>query len=80
LKGIRRQRKRKGWTMAYLASKLDVIPNTVYRWEAGRQDPDVETLKKMSKLFGCTIDDLVADDDSNPTKSAGAEKTSMVSN
>jgi hypothetical protein len=63
---------------------LDKHRNTVYRWESSNPlyavDPGTDNLKKMSALFDCTIDELVADDDLNPTPSAGAETSTPDSN
>ncbi len=77
MKGISIQRKKKGWTQQNLAEKMEVTANSVYRWESINPlytvDPGIENLKEMSRLFGCTIDDLVTDDDSNPTPSVGTE-------
>lgn len=84
MKGISIQRKKKGWTQQDLAVKLRVTTNTVYRWESTNPlytvDPGLGSLKEMSILFGCTIDELVVDEDSNPTVSAGVEKTALDSN
>ena len=42
-----------------LAAELKVTKQTVYRWEAGENSPDIETIVKMVKLFGCTSDWLL---------------------
>ena len=42
-----------------LAAELKVTKQTVYRWESGENSPDIETIVKMVKLFGCTSDWLL---------------------
>jgi len=63
MKGISMHRKKKGWTQRDLAKKMDVSPNTVYRWESSNPlysvNPGLKSLKKMSRLFDCAIEDLI---------------------
>lgn len=62
--GLKKLRTERGMTLADVASKVGVIPNAVWRWEAGERTPSIETVKRLAALFDCTIDELV---DSNPT-------------
>lgn len=63
MRGIKKNRKKYGWTQSQLAEKVGVSINTIWRWEANQISPSLKNLKEMSKLFDCTIDELVADDD-----------------
>ena len=54
-------RKKRGWTQAILAEKMQMTTSHVSRWETGRQRPATRTLKRLADLFGVTIDDLLAD-------------------
>lgn len=42
-----------------LAKKLNITQAAVSAWEVGRREPDFDSLRKMSEIFGCTIDELL---------------------
>ena len=42
-----------------LAEKLYVTPQAISRWERGETQPDVDTIKRLSEVFGCTLDDII---------------------
>ncbi|MBR6737652.1 MAG: helix-turn-helix transcriptional regulator [Clostridia bacterium] len=52
-------RKKAGLTQSELGEKLNVTPQAVSKWENGLSEPDVETFKKMSKLFNVSLDYLL---------------------
>lgn len=52
-------RKQKGLSQEQLAEMLDVSRQSIYKWESGQSSPELDKLQQMSKLFNCTIDDLV---------------------
>jgi len=57
-------------TQMQLAEIIGVSVDSIRRYEAGTREPRLSELKKMSEIFDCTIDDLVA----NPTPPpAGSE-------
>lgn len=60
--GIKIKRTELNMTQSSLAEIMGVDIMTVSRWERGKQEPSIETLKKLSTLFNCSIDYLV-----NPT-------------
>ncbi len=45
-----------------LAKKLNLTNVTVSKYERGLCDPSIETLKKMSEIFGVSIDALVGNE------------------
>ena len=55
-------RKSKSWSQEQLATKLEVSRQAVYKWEAGISMPEIDKLKKMSKLFDITFNELLDDD------------------
>jgi len=55
---LRNERKRYGWTQAKLAEVLGVSTKTVTRWEAGRSVPFPYYRKKLTALFGKTVQEL----------------------
>ena len=60
---IKQKRKENGLSQSDFASKLGVKQNTVSCWERGLYLPSFEMLLKMSKIFNCTIDELIKDED-----------------
>ena len=46
-------------TQDQVALACGVDRTTVTKWETGKSTPSVENLKKLSVIFGCTIDELV---------------------
>lgn len=55
-------RKKKGYTQAELAEKLNVSNKTVSRWETAEGYPDISLLKPLSELLGVTCDELLSDE------------------
>jgi DNA-binding XRE family transcriptional regulator len=56
LKNYRIQNK---MTQKNLADKLNLTTNNIGHWEKGRTEPNIDTLIKLSKLFGITVDELI---------------------
>ena len=42
-----------------LAEKLFVTPQAVSRWERGETEPDVDTIKRLSEVFKCSLEDVI---------------------
>lgn len=63
---IKKLRTEKGLTQKDLADQLHVTFQTVSKWESGTNEPDIATLKELSKLFGCSFDFLLNDDEGMP--------------
>lgn len=68
---INAERSRKGWSIERLANEMGVTRKTVYNWMSKGKIPQ-SSLAKMSCLFGCSIDYLLAPS----RKSEPAEKSS----
>ena len=47
---------------AEFGEKLGVAPHTVFRWERGERNPNLDILRKISSMSGKSIDYLI-----NPT-------------
>ena len=58
----REARERAGLTLTEAAAKLEVTKAAVSIWENGKGNPQVETLKKVARLYGVTVDELLTDD------------------
>ena len=56
---LKAARQAAGMTQAQLAAAIGCSQKDVSRWEAGKFEPGVLTVKKMAQALGCSMDDLV---------------------
>jgi len=56
---IQNARKRMNLSQRMLGEKLSVTSQAVSKWERGLDCPDIEVLKEMATLFGCSITDIL---------------------
>lgn len=52
-------RKRKGLTQEELAIRLNVVRQTVSKWEKGRSVPDADILAKIAEVLDVSVSDLL---------------------
>lgn len=52
-------RKANHMSQSDVATKLFVTPQAVSRWERGETEPDIATIKKMAKIFGVSIEQMI---------------------
>lgn len=52
-------RENRNWSKSYVARQLKLSPQRYSNWEYGTREPDLDNLKKISKLFDVTIDYLL---------------------
>ena len=66
---LRELRTEKNMTQKELSEQLDLSKNTVCEYEKGRAEPSLETLLKLSAIFGVSVDYLLgrSDDFGNVT-------------
>ena len=60
---LKELRLEKGLTQKELSARLNLSPNSVCEWEKGRCEPNIDTLKKLSNIFNCSIDYLAGTSD-----------------
>lgn len=61
IKNLRKMREAKGLSQEKLARLSDVANNTIIKIEAGKnQNPTLDTLKKVAKALGVSVDDLIS--------------------
>ena len=60
---IKLYRENKKMTQNDIANTLDVSPATVSKYESGALEPNIESLKRLSELFGISIDELLRDEE-----------------
>ena len=46
------------WSQYTLATKLDVTPSTILRWEKGTAEPSASMLRELATLFGVRMEDI----------------------
>jgi transcriptional regulator with XRE-family HTH domain len=63
VKTIRELREAQGWTQLDVAYKAGVTPATVSNWERGIYEPKVSQLRKLAKLFGVRMDEIMLIDE-----------------
>ena len=60
---IKKLRIEKGLTQRDLADQIHVTFQTVSKWENDENEPDVSTLRELAKLFGCSLDFLLSEEE-----------------
>ena len=56
---IKNFRKNKGYTQEELANKLNVVRQTISKWEKGYSVPDAELLKKLAEMLDTDVSQLL---------------------
>ncbi len=59
---IAKLRKSEGLSQEDLANELNVSRQTVYKWESGIANPELEKIKNIAKMFDVSFDYLMDDD------------------
>lgn len=62
--GFKSARLAAGLSVKQVAEAMGVNRVTVYFWEVGTCAPTVKRLIELAKLYGCTVDELLAGDES----------------
>ncbi|WP_461200780.1 helix-turn-helix domain-containing protein [Anoxybacillus sp. TBDG-1] len=61
-------RKKKQWSLQYIADQLNIAKSTYAGYESGYRQPSLEAVKELAQLFGTTTDYLLgATDEEQPT-------------
>ena len=60
---LKKLRSDKNLTQKELADKLHVTFQTVSKWENDENEPDISTLKELAKLYECTLDYLLSEEE-----------------
>ena len=67
---ITRLRKSAGMNQLQLGERLNISPSAVGMYEQGRRTPSLETLVRLSVLFGVSLDYLITGQDSGAKRNA----------
>lgn len=55
-----------GLSQAAVAEKLGISAASVCQWETGKNLPRADKLPEIAALYGCTVDQLLAEEASTP--------------
>lgn len=58
MQNLKTKRKELGLTQAEMARHLGITQTAYGKYELGKRFPRIQILRKMSKFFGCSIDEL----------------------
>ena len=56
---IKKYRKQKGYSLEVLAQEMNVVRQTISKWEKGYSVPDAVMLEKLAELFEVPVSDLL---------------------
>lgn len=59
MENLKRLRIQQGLSQQALAEKFNLTQQSIYKYENGLAEPDIETLKKFAVFFGISVDYLV---------------------
>lgn len=54
-----KMREKNGMSQEVVAKRLGIDRSAIAKWETGEAMPRVERLIQLSRLYGCTIDELL---------------------
>lgn len=61
--GFKDARIKAGLSVAEVMAALNVSDAAVYQWESGKNTPKGKRLPELAKLYGCTVDDLLKEEE-----------------
>lgn len=64
---LQKLRKENNYTQEELAEILDVSRQSISKWESDGAFPETDKLITLSKIYHCTVDYLLNNDNDNPT-------------
>lgn len=62
---LKELREKKGISQKELANHLNITQVQISKYELGKNEPDICTIKKIAKYFNVTIDYLLESDENN---------------
>lgn len=54
-------RKKRGWSQEFVAASIGMSWRHYFRIETGQAEPGAHNLRKLAKLFGCSMEELFDD-------------------
>lgn len=53
---------RRGLSQAELARRMGVSRTCIHQWYWGLNEPSIESLKRLRRILGCTLEELIGED------------------
>ena len=75
---IQKYRKQKGWSQEELAVRLNVVRQTISKWERGTSVPDADMLIQLSDLLSVSVSTLLGIEEKNWRADALAEELAAL--
>ena len=75
---IKTLRKQKGFSQEEVAARLNVVRQTVSKWEKGLSIPDTETTMRLAELFGVSVSELIGEEIKEDHSADVAEQLSRL--
>lgn len=63
---LKELRHEKGYSLEYVAEKINVSRQTVSKWESGDTVPDVLKCKELADIYDVSMDELLTEKGENP--------------
>ena len=61
MESLRQHRVEQRMTLKQVGNAIGVSAVTISRYEKGEREPNIDRLKKLSRIFGTTVDELIAE-------------------
>lgn len=71
-------RKQKGFSQEEVASRLNVVRQTVSKWEKGLSVPDADMLVKIAELFEVSVSSLLGSPEEKPAEEAAPDFSAIA--
>lgn len=65
MKTLRELREAKGMSQTALAMATGYRPESIWKWESGKQVPSAVRLRRLADVLGVTMDDIELTDNGN---------------
>lgn len=75
---LKNYRKAAGLTQAEVAAELNLERSNISRYEANTYSPSIDVLKKMAKLFGVSLEQLLDNEPPKPAERTAEDKLVSV--
>lgn len=77
---LKELRKEFGKTQTDIANYLNVSQNCYWSYEAGKNEPDIKTLIKLSNYYNVSIDYLVSNENKNIVQVYNEDEKTLLNN
>lgn len=75
---IKHLRTKSNLTQKELAEKMNVTFQTISKWESDTNEPDIESIRRLSNIFGCSIEYLFSEEIEEEKKEEPATEEEAV--